>query len=398
MPRFEPFAGLRYADTVDLAAATSPPYDVIDPDERAALAARHDRNVVRIDMPVDGDDPYAEAAATLARWQADGTLVTDDAPSFYAYRMTYVDEQDNPRDTTGILGGLGLEPPGEGDVLPHEHTTPKAKSDRLDLLRSTHHNLSPIWGLSLATGLSALVDISEPPLAEVTDELGVVHALWRVTDEAVIASISGVVASAPVVIADGHHRFETSLAYRNEVRAANGDQAGPWDLTLALVVELTEDELAVRPIHRLLDDLPGDVDLSLALAPFFDIVPAPEADLTLTDAMAELGALALVREGGHAWLLRPRPEAFPDDMPDLDSSRLDVARATLGDHRVTYQHGTDNVLRKVAAGEAAAGVLLRPATVAQIEAMAHRRERMPPKTTYFHPKIRTGMLFRSLEA
>jgi uncharacterized protein (DUF1015 family) len=397
MPRFEPFAGLRYADDVDLDAVSAPPYDVIDAATRAALGDRHDRNVVHIDMPVEGEDRYGRAAQRLRAWQDDGTLRTDGEPSFYVYRMSYEDEQGRPRHTVGVFGALGLEPPGEGDVLPHEHTTPKAKSDRLDLLRATHHNLSPIWGLSLASGLTERCPTDGPPTASCVDELGVEHALWRITDADVLAAVSDLVGGEPVVIADGHHRYETSLAYRTEVRAANGDQPGPWDLTLALVVELTEDELAVRPIHRLLDDLAPGLELPGAFEEHFEVSPAPAADASLPDAMAGAGALALVLPGGRAWLLRPRPGAFPDDLPDLDSSRLDVARAAIGDHTVTYQHGTELVLGLVEAGDAAAGVLLRPATVAQIADTAHRRERMPPKTTYFHPKIRTGLLFRSLE-
>ena len=155
MPRFEPFHGIRYA-TDDLSLVTAPPYDVIDAGERAALAARSPHNVVHIDLPV-GEDPYAGAARTFRGWIADGTL-TVDTPSLYLYRMTFTDEAGTPHHTLGVLGALGLEPPGEGDVLPHEHTTPKAKSDRLQLMRATEANLSPVWGLSLASGLSKLLD------------------------------------------------------------------------------------------------------------------------------------------------------------------------------------------------------------------------------------------------
>jgi uncharacterized protein (DUF1015 family) len=394
MPRFEPFAALRYASSVDLDAVTAPPYDVIDAAERDALAARSDHNVVHLDAPVGGDDRYREASARLEAWQADGTLVADGRPTLTVYRMRYTDEQGRPRSTVGVFGALGLEEPGTGDVLPHEHTTPKARSDRLDLLRTTGHNLSSIWVLSLAAGLTARCPTDGPPSASCTDELGVVHECWVVDDAAAIAAITETVASAPVVIADGHHRYETSLAHRDEVRAANGDRPGPADLTLALVVELTEDELAVRPIHRLVHDLPAGTDLPAALGSHFDVSPTDPADARITERMATAGALALVLPDGGTWLLRPRPDAFPADLPDLDSSRLDVAREALGGATFSYQHGVDNVVRAVASGGAGAGVLLRPATVAQIARTAHARGRMPPKTTYFHPKIRTGLLFR----
>ena len=402
MPRFEPFAGLRYHADIDLDAVTAPPYDVIDEQERVALAARTGYNAVRVDLPVDGEgepgeDRYAIAARFLAEFVADGVLVHDDEPALYVYRMGHRDEAGAPRQTTGVIGALGIESPGEGDVLPHEQTTPKAASDRLELLRATAANLSPIWGLSLGDGLSALCETvaGAPPDGRCTDPEGVHHRLWRVTSPALVEQLAAVVAGAPVVIADGHHRYETSRAYRDERRADDG--AGPWDLTMALVVELTEDELAVRPIHRLLDGLTGDRDPVAALGSHFDVVDGGAADATLPTRMADAGALAMVLPDGRAHLLRPRSGAFPDDLPDLDSSRLQHALAdSLPDVTVRYQHGVDRSLAAVAAGSADAAVLLRPATVAQITETAHRRERMPPKTTYFYPKPRTGMVFRPL--
>ena len=402
MPRFEPFAGLRYHPDIDLDAVTAPPYDVIDGAERAALAARTGYNAVRVDLPVDGEgepgeDRYATAARFLREFVADGVLVADDSPSLYVYRMGHHDEQGRPRQTTGVIGALAIEATGEGDVLPHEHTTPKAKSDRLDLLRSTAANLSPIWGLSLASGLSAVCDAvaGAPPDGRATDAEGVHHRLWRVTAPALLEQLAEVVGGAPVVIADGHHRYETSRAYRDERRAAEGE--GPWDLTMAFVVELTEDELAVRPIHRLLTDLPEGADPTAALAEHFDVVEAGPADATLPERMAHEGALALVLPGARAWLLRPRADAFPAGLADLDSSRLQHALAeALPDVTVTYQHGTDRALAAVEGGQAEAAVLLRPATVAQITETAHERGRMPPKTTYFFPKPRTGFVFRPM--
>ncbi len=378
---------------------------MIDPDERAALAARTGYNAVRIDLPVDGEgepgeDGYATAARFLAEFVEDGVLVRDEEPSFYVYRMGYHDEHGRPRQTTGVIGALGIEAPGEGDVLPHEETTPKAKSDRLDLLRTTAANLSPIWGLSLAEGLSDLCEsvAGAPPDGRCTDPDGVHHRLWRVTGTAWVEQLAAAVSSAPVVIADGHHRYETSRAYRDERRAAAGGAPGPYDLTMALVVELTEDELAVRPIHRLLTGLPDGFDPARDLAGSFEAFDGGLAEGALTERMDDAGALALVLPGGRAWLLRPRDGAFPDDLADLDSSRLQHAlAAALPEVAVSFQHGTDRALAAVERGEAEAAVLLRPATVAQITETAHRRGRMPPKTTYFYPKPRTGFVFRPMD-
>jgi len=394
--RFEPFHALRYdLSRVDLPQVVSPPYDVIDDALRADLAGRDPHNAVRIDLPVDegGRDRYEVARRLLGRWIAEGILVTDERPAFTVYRMGYVDDAGRQRHTTGVIGALELTPPGT-DILPHEHTTPKAKSDRLDMLRSCRANLSAIWGLSLAKGLTDLLPVDQPPLADFTDEAGVRHTVWTVDDPAACAAISAAVANQPVVIADGHHRFETSLAYRGEREAADGDP-GAAALTLAYVVELVEDELTVRAIHRLLTGLPDGFDLVEALSPWFEPIGAPPADVPAVTAMDAAGALCLVLPDQEV-LLRPRPEALADAR-DLDSARLDVALAALPTHTLSFQHGVDNVRAAVASGQAQAGVLLRPASIAQIDATAHGGERMPPKTTFFHPKLKTGLVFRSLD-
>jgi uncharacterized protein (DUF1015 family) len=400
VPRFEPFPGIRYREVADLADLTAPPYDVISPTDRQALAARHPANVVAIDLPVDGDDPYATAADTLARWQGDGVLATDE-PTFYVYRMDFRDERGNAHHTTGVLGALELSRPGEGGILPHEHTTKKAKSDRLNLLRSTAANLSAVWGLSPATGLSALLETDEEPVASWTDDDGVTHSFWLVDDAGRRDKIAETVDSAPVVIADGHHRYETSLAYRDERREADGRPGGAepatrggYDSVLTYVVELADDQLTVLPIHRLISGLPEGFDLAAALDPFFVVTPAGPVDAGITGVMREQGCLVLVQPGGTS-LLTPRPEAFAG-VRDLDTVRLDLALAALPEHDLVFQHGVDHVARAVADGDAQAGVLLRPATVRQIIAIANGGERMPPKTTFFHPKPRTGVVFRSL--
>jgi uncharacterized protein (DUF1015 family) len=396
MARFEPFAGLRY-DTgrVDPADVTSPPYDVIDEAERAALAAQDPHQAVHLDLPVDEDgvDRYTVASRLLQDWRGEGVLVEDEEPSLYVYRMGYKDDTGRLRQTSGVIGALELAAPGTGGVLPHEQTTPKAKSDRLQLLRSCRANLSAVWGLSTAEGLSALCEQPGPPLAAWTDTEGVHHRLWRLEQPGVLGAVSEAVGSAPVVIADGHHRFATSLQYRDERREA-GDGPGPWDLCMAYVVELVEDQLSVQPIHRLFSGL-GDVVLPDTLDRWFDLFDAGPPGTALLDRMDDAGALALVTREG-SWLLRPRPEAM-EGVRDLDSSRLDRAREGLGPHEVRYQHGVDNVLRAVESGEAQAGVLLRPATVPQIVDIAHGGELMPPKTTFFWPKPRTGLVFRLLD-
>jgi uncharacterized protein (DUF1015 family) len=397
MPRFEPFIGIRYAEGDGaLDDLVAPPYDVISPERRAKLAARHPHNAVHIDLPeADGDrSPYEVAAELFGRWQRDGVLVRDRAPAFYTYRMDATDEAGAHLHTIGVIGALELSRPGEGDVLPHEHTTPKAKSDRLEMLRATHANLSPIWGLSPAAGLTALLQDAEI-VGEWTGSDGTRHELGRIDDPARIDAIREIVAGAPVVIADGHHRYETSLQYRDESRARTTGDAGLAELTMMLVVELVEEELTVLPIHRLLNGLPVGFDLAAALEPFFEVRDAGAVDATITKRMATEGALCLVLPD-RACFLVPRAEAMAG-VRDLDSSRLDAALASLPPHELTFQHGVDNIVQRVQRREAQAGVLLRPVRVAQINEIAEGGERMPPKSTYFHPKPSTGAVFRSFD-
>lgn len=394
MPRFEPFIGIRYdIDSLDPKAVTAPPYDVISPTDRAELVAQAQTNVVRIDLPVDGDDPYGDAAATFAAWRAEGILVDDPEPSFTVYRMDAPDENGVIRHTTGVIGALELSRPGEGDILPHEFTTPKAKSDRLDLLRSTRSNLSAVWGLSPAVGLTRLLESNDAPLTTFEAD-GVVHTVWRITAPDRLDAIREAIHSAPIVIADGHHRYETSLAYRDERRAADGS-AGEADAVMTFIVELVEDELMVGPIHRLISGLPTDFDFRAAFEPFFTVEPFDfTADATVT-RMQSLGGLVLVLPE-RAWLLIPRAETVAATR-DLDSSRLDLALASIPDHSLVYQHGVTHIRNAVDDGRAQAGVLLRPVTIDQIVAIAEGGEKMPPKSTFFAPKPRTGIVFRSID-
>lgn len=397
MPRFEPFAGVRYTDRVELDAVVAPPYDVISPEDRAGLVARSPYNCVRIELPEDegGRSRFEVAAQLWGQWQEQGVLAADATPSFYVTRMSFTDEAGERRATTGVLGALALTT--QGDVLPHERTTPKPKGERLNLQRATRANLSPIWGLSMAAGLSELIAPGGEPdgalLGRATDAQGVVHELWALPPDRV-EKLVGLVGEAPVVLADGHHRLETALNYRQELLDA-GQTPGPADLVLALVVELSERELTVQAIHRLVSGLPEGTDVLGSFQRWFDLTEAGPVDGTITTRMLDAGALVVVTAQG-AWLARPREVTESEAEFPLDSARLDVALKSLPVHELAYQHGVANITSAVASGQAQVGVLLRPATVEIIESMARQRLRMPPKTTFFYPKPRTGLVFRNL--
>jgi uncharacterized protein (DUF1015 family) len=395
VPRFEPFAALRYSPSLPLDEVAAPPYDVLSDADVDALLARHPRNIVAIDVPreVDGPHRYTAAADRLAAWVADGTLVRDPEPSFTLYRMRFADEAGNPRETVGVLGALEVVDEGADGVLPHERTTPKAKSDRLDLTRATESNLSPVWGLSLTAGLTDLLREPAEPMGSCRDEHGVVHTLERVSDPERVAAIAAAVGANPVLIADGHHRYAISRTFRDEQRAAHGGGGGTAELTFTYVAELVEDQLSIDAIHRLYHGVDADQLLGVLGKSFTTEEAGPVTPAFATEVVAR-AALCLVRPDGTGVWLHPRTEVFAD-VRALDGAYLEHA---LRDHDidVTYQHGVQHVVDTVAAGAAAVGVLIRPTSITEIRRTADERLLMPPKSTFFTPKLRTGPVLRPL--
>jgi uncharacterized protein (DUF1015 family) len=399
VPDFLPFPAVQYASptpgTADLSAVCAPPYDVIEPEDRLALLADDPHNAVRLILP----DTYATAAELFTGWQRDGTLVVADAPTFSIYRMHYTGDDGAPRTTTGVIGALALDRDG---VLPHERTLPKAKSDRLELLRATRANFDPIWGISLAPGLSELLEPDGEPRATARDRDGVRHELFTVADPARLAAIGTAIAGAGLVLADGHHRFETACTYRDE-RGADDIGAGA---IMALVVELAPEQLCVRAIHRLLNDL-GPLRIRDALTGVFDVRDAGPNDAAgvtaLEAAMRRERALGLVDADGLALLvptaaLDDLVAALPASLQSVDSARFEAGvLPAMPGVSLGYRDDAATVAAEVEKGNAQAAVLLRPVDVDTIRAAAAARVRMPEKTTFFAPKPRTGMVFRSLD-
>jgi uncharacterized protein (DUF1015 family) len=425
MPQLLPFAGLRpglgVVGTLD--AVICPPYDIISPEERAMLLARSPYNVVRVELP---NGNYDEAARLLREWQASGALLREDRPALYGYRMSYVAADGKARDTIGVIGALVLEPPGRG-ILPHEKTTPKAKSDRLELIRATHANTSPIWCLCSEKGLAqALGPFPNGRTAEVAgpasarDDEGTTHTIWPVFDQAAQRAVANVIGASPLLVADGHHRYETALAYqaaRREDVAPSEDAArrsvaprpvggetgeglgavapagyAGYDAVLALVVELSEEQLQVMAIHRVVSGLPAGFDIVGGLSASFELQRTSAEGPKLLTEMQDLGGLALITATGR-WVAVPRETGAAAGY-ELDSSRIDAALGQLPPHELAYEHDVTAALVAVRSGAANAAVLCRPASVAQIALTAHGGERMPPKTTFFWPKPRTGMVMR----
>jgi uncharacterized protein (DUF1015 family) len=391
VPAFLPFRGVRYAASHDLAAVTAPPYDVLSDADVDALAALDPHNIVRVDVPRGGEDRYSEAAIILNQWRADGDLVTDERPGFTIYRRRFTDATGQPRELSGVLGAIEVVDDGSPEVLAHERTTPKASTDRLELTRATHANLSPVWCLSAYPGLSALLETPGEPVGAVTVD-GVEHVVERVTGLGRIDEIHTAVASTPALIADGHHRYATSRRYRDERRAEGGDPGA--ELVLAFVGELVEDQLSVEAIHRLYTGISAG-DLATALADRFDLA-AGDGDLVpeVLARMQQDGRLVLVRPDGWDWVT-PKPGAF-DGARALDGLWLEETLAGTA-AEVTYQHGLAETQAAVRVGVATAAVLIRPVSVEEIRRTAEEGLLMPPKSTYFTPKLRTGLVIRDLD-
>jgi uncharacterized protein (DUF1015 family) len=420
MPQLLAFSGLRPepAITGPLDEVVCPPYDIISERERLELLGRSPYNVVRIELP---NGHYDEAARLLHEWESTGALARENQPALYAYRMSYISAEGDPRQTLGVIGALVLEPPGQG-ILPHEETTPKAKSDRLELIRATEANTSPIWCLCSERGLTDA--LGDPPgndtggaseaaslIASAQDDEGTLHEIWPMFGPAVHEKVAKIIQAQPVLVADGHHRYETALTYQAErterapskVTPPTSTAAGPftgrsiggvagYDAVLALVVELSEQHLQVMAIHRVVSGLPAGYDLLAGLEPSFELSRTAIEGPALLTEMLSAGALAVLTETGN-WLAKPRPGG-PVSAYDLDSSRIDAALRGLPAHELSYEHDPGQARAEVRSGDADAAVLCRPATVRQIAQTAHGGVRMPPKTTFFWPKPRTGMVLR----
>ena len=437
MPDIRPFRALRFdpSSVGDLGLVVAPPYDVIDPEERRRLVARHPANVVRLDMPAEEvgdapDDRYRRAARTLAAWRSDGTLRKDPHPSLYVYEQTYrVPGTDVERTQRGFFARLRLEPYGsDGGVLPHERTLSAPKEDRYKLLRATGVNTSPVVGLyddaaRSVPGLLAEVTARAAGV-DLTDDDGVRHRLWAITadgtgrDGEIARGLIAAAARGPVTIADGHHRYETALRYRDERRMTRSCEEDPaFDYLLMLFLEASE-PLTVLPTHRIVRGA-GQAASGLLgrVGELFDVEPISSADELVAETRAGVlasggkGRFGLWTRDGGARLTARRAALRPELPPGGDALRhLDVtvlgaalerlvgldAEAVAGG-AVGYTKSADEAVAAVETGDADAAFLLEPTPVASIEAVARDGDVMPQKSTYFYPKALTGLVINPHE-
>jgi uncharacterized protein (DUF1015 family) len=418
MADVHPFRALHYdlARTGGLQPVAAPPYDVIDADQRAELVRRSPYNVVEIDLPVDpaGGDPYAHAAQVLEQWRADGVLVRDDVPAVWALEQDYTGPDGQRRTRRGFFARVRVEDYGPGRIRPHERTHPGPKEDRLRLTRATSANLSPIFSL-YDDPSGAAWDALEPhvqgaPWSEVTDADSTVHRLWRVADPVATEAVTTALAGVELLIADGHHRYETARVHARET----GDPAAGW--VLMCLVALQDPGLTVFPTHRLLTDLDearrAELEATLARDFTTEDVPVEALEPDGGDAV-RMGYLD-ARERQPRMLTLRDPAVAAAALPDkpepyrrLDTAVLEalVLRGALGmtEDDISHLHGLDyardaeQARARVELGDADAAFFMGPTPVSQVRAVAAAGESMPPKSTYFFPKVLTGMVLNPLD-
>lgn len=424
MPEIVPFKGIVYGPGVirDADRLICPPYDAIPPEVQQELYDSSPYNAVRMELPME-PDPYAVAAGRLRDWLAEGVLEQDGVPAIYPCSQTYVDSDGNECTRNGFFAALRLYDFSEGQVLPHERTLSGPKADRLNMFRTTGANLSSIFGLYADAAMTADSVVREftgsnEPVVDAMFQ-GVRNRLWRMTDPSLTAKVQEVLDGLKVYIADGHHRYETGVAYRNERAAANPAHTGrePYNYILAYLTNIHDDGLRILPIHRLvrglasfdtetfvskLDrhftvwELPGRKALANFLAEcpqciaYGIVLPGMMLGITL-DCKPEEALSMPVPES-----LRRLPVVVLHDLV-FDQILGITAEATAKESNLTYVKNEQEVFDAVGSGAAQLGVVLKPTRVEEVISVAGSGEVMPQKSTWFYPKVMTGLVFRSLE-
>jgi uncharacterized protein (DUF1015 family) len=419
MADVQPLRALHYEPSVvgPLADVVAPPYDVIDAGQRAELVSRSPFNVVAVDLPQGDPDPYAAARELFESWQLQGALARDGEPALWAHTQDYSGPDGQRRTRRGFFCRVRIEGYGAGRVRPHERTHPGPKEDRLRLTRATRANISPIFSL-YSDPTNAAWTALEPataqrPWGEVSDRDGTVHRLWRVSDRQAIAAVQAATRDSELLIADGHHRYETMQAYAEEV---GGD--GEHSYILMCLVALEDPGLTVFPTHRLVRGLDDDrrKTLEATLARDFDISRVPAEQLAPPPRQGstplELGYITSADEQAYRLILKDQAIAdealsgHSEAYRHLDTGALEtlLLKGALGlsDDDISHFNGlfyardTAEAIAMVRSGEYDAAFLVRPTPIEQVRDIAAEGENMPPKSTYFFPKLLTGLLFNPL--
>jgi uncharacterized protein (DUF1015 family) len=449
MPDIQAFRGIRYdlGHVGSLSNVIAPPYDVIDANLQQSLYDMHSANVVRLilnrDEPGDNDEHnrYTRAARLMRNWLREGVLFPEAHPAIYVYHQVFT-EGDTTHTRRGFMCRVRLEPFGEGNIYPHEETHGGPKADRLKLWRGCRANLSPIFGLypdeeNVAQHLLEAATGGVAPL-EATDHLGVIHRLWPVIETPLISNLIAAMADRPIYIADGHHRYETALALRDEIAAAHGSLPTnhPANFVLMTCVSMSDPGMIVLPTHRLFRGLPPILSDQLRekLGNAFDCEASgngPDRAADLWDEIefeGQQSTLAFYTAADDAWTIARLTDAGQARMAEVAAEQsadwqglgvsvlhrlvmetlLDGAKLPAPKYVRDITEFVDSLRHGDAAGRDATGqagtggrfelaALVMPATVDHIRAISSHGERMPAKSTYFYPKLLSGLVINPLE-
>jgi uncharacterized protein (DUF1015 family) len=403
----QPFRGVTYdpARVPDLGDVTCPPYDVISEAERDRLYDRHPYNFVRItsgrEEADDGGDQnkYTRACGFFRSWLWEGMLIEDAEPALFVYRQAFDDPTGHLRRVWGLLATIGLD----DEILAHEKTMPGPKADRLALMETIPANLSPIYAIYKEEGGGVSADLSSfahgAPVADFTDEEATRHTVWAVHDPAFHEKVSGALGGSPLLIADGHHRFETAKAYRDLRRSADGP--GTWDSIMCLLVDAGEQPLCILPYHRIVRHADAATPMEVASSGFFveDLGEAADDAVNafsqeLWDRMDTFGMIF----DGHLYRLVPKQKDI-DDIPAgiLAKLALQPMGIRSAEEGLSFSPHAKVVRDETLAGRAVCGFLIPPVEVQRVWDLAAGGGKMPEKSTYFHPKPRDGIVVRALE-
>ncbi len=442
MPNTAPFAALRYnlEHIGSLSDVIAPPYDVIDPEFQDELYKKHPANCIRVILnrtePGDsGDERYERAAGFVRQWIEEGVLYRENQPAYYVYHQQF--EVDGVTvNRRGFMARVRIQPFGEGNIYPHEETHPKAKVDRLKLTNATQQNNSQIFGLYpdaenlVITKLDAACDGLTP--VEATDHLGVRHTLWTVTDPTVVQEVAAIMEDRPMFVADGHHRYETASNYKAQLEEEQGGlpEDHPANFVMTMLVGMSDPGMLVLPTHRLLRGTPrftsdqimerlGDAFCCKTLPGGVDAANQAWAEMESADRQ-EIVALYGVED--NTWVLAEATESAAGRMNELAPNQSDQWRSLgvsllhrliidsllgcEGHPKPTYVHEVSEVIEGIRGEGSQAesdsdepytlAALVMPAKLEHVEAISLHKERMPAKSTYFYPKLLSGLTFNPL--
>lgn len=413
-----PFKGILYNPQKVVADETlAPPYDIITPEFKEALYKKNSYNIIRIDFGKDEDgdneneNRYTRASRFLSDWLEEGILINDSEPSFYCYEITY-ELNSQIKKTRGFLGAVRIEELGSGRIHPHEMTYSKPKSDRLNILRYCSANTSPIFSLYSSTEryTSSLLEdiVKEKPFIEAKNGDGFMHRLWRINDKASIETIKKEMSDKDIFIADGHHRYETSLKFKKEMSDKELIKTGnePFNYTLMFLTNMEDDGLTLLPTHRIVE-IDSDINTKETLRKYFDIQKTGSAETSEEQARQKMFevmhknthsfGMFLTNSNTYYTLLSTGLKTeltLPECLKNLDVTMLHklIFEKLLKIEHYEYEMDPDIAVERARKGSFEAVFFLNPTKIHDVKEVALAGERMPPKSTYFYPKLLTGMV------